>query len=89
VTYVRRHPAHGRAAFSRRANQTRSILGLADRSAWNGYRQNSLIGCGREDFLGAQLVHDSLQIACFCATERTLSDSKQMKSGVYEQGREN
>jgi hypothetical protein len=27
-------------------------------------------------------------MGCFCATERTLSDSKQMKRGVCEQGRE-
>jgi hypothetical protein len=34
-------------------------------------------------------VHNSLRMGCFCATERALSDSKQMKRGVYEQGREN
>jgi hypothetical protein len=34
-------------------------------------------------------VHKTLQMGCFCATEGTLSDSKQMKRGVYEQGREN
>jgi len=37
---------------------------------------------------GAHLVHKTLQLGCFCATERTLSDSKQMKRGEYEQGRE-
>ena len=36
---------------------------------------------------GAHLVHTTLQMVCFCATELTLSDSKQMKGGVYEQGR--
>jgi hypothetical protein len=35
------------------------------------------------------LMRKTLQMGCFCATERTLSDSKQMKRGVYEQGREN
>ena len=35
---------------------------------------------------GAHLVHKTLQVGCFCATERTLSDSKLMKRGVYEQG---
>jgi hypothetical protein len=38
---------------------------------------------------GAHLVHNTLQMGCFCATERTVSDSKQTKRGVYEQGREN
>ena len=38
---------------------------------------------------GAHLVHKTLQMGCFCATEGTLSDSKQMKRGVYEQGRKN
>jgi hypothetical protein len=36
---------------------------------------------------GAHLVHKTLQMGCFCATDSTLSDSKQMKRGVYEQGR--
>ena len=36
---------------------------------------------------GAHLVHKTLQMECFCATDNTLSDSKQMKRGVYEQGR--
>ncbi len=38
---------------------------------------------------GAHLVHKTLQMEGFCVTERTLSDSKQMKRGVYEQGKEN
>ena len=38
---------------------------------------------------GAHLVHKTLQMGYFCATERTLSDLKQMKRGVYEQGRKN
>ena len=45
------------------------------------------LSCGR--LFGAHLVHKTLQMGCFCATERTLSDSKQMKRGVYEQGRKN
>ena len=36
---------------------------------------------------GAQLVHNNLQMGCFCANERSLSDSKQMKRCEYEQGR--
>jgi hypothetical protein len=46
-----------------------------------------IIGCVGEDFLGAQLVDNSLQMGRFCANERTLIDSRQMKRGVYEQGR--
>jgi hypothetical protein len=42
--------------------QTRSTIGRADRSAWNGHRQNSLIERVREDFLGAHLVHKTLQM---------------------------
>ena len=38
---------------------------------------------------GAHLVHKTLQMGSFCSTERTLSDSKQMKRDVYEQGRDN
>jgi hypothetical protein len=38
---------------------------------------------------GARSVHKTLKMGYFCATERTLSDSKQMKRGVYEQGRGN
>ena len=36
---------------------------------------------------GAHLVHKTLQVGCLRATERNLNDSKQMKCGVYEQGR--
>jgi hypothetical protein len=32
-------------------------------------------------------VHKTLQTGCFCATDSTLSDSKQMKECEYEQGR--
>jgi hypothetical protein len=33
------------------------------------------------------MVHKTLQMGCLCAAEDTLSDSKQMRQGVYEQGR--
>jgi hypothetical protein len=36
---------------------------------------------------GAHTVHKTLQMAWFRANQRTLSDSKQLKLGVYEQGR--
>ena len=39
--------------------------------------------------LGAQLVHNNLRMRSFDATESTLSHSKQMKRGEYEQGRKN
>jgi len=42
-----------------------------------------------EPNLGAQLVHNTLPMGSFCANERTLNDSKEMKRGVCEQGREN
>ena len=54
-----------------------------------------VVSCGTargslfERLFGAHLVHKTLQMGCLCATEGTLSDSKQMKRGVYEQGREN
>ena len=47
------------------------------------------LGLSQGRVFGAHLVHKTLQMGCFRATELTLSDSKQMKRGVYEQGREN
>jgi hypothetical protein len=38
---------------------------------------------------GAHMVHNTLQMEWFCASERTLNDSKQIKRGEYEQGRKN
>ena len=37
--------------------------------------------------LGAQLVHNNLQMRAFGTTESAVNHSKQMKRGVYEQGR--
>jgi short chain dehydrogenase len=58
-----------------------------------GYHGSSqLWNCSGLSFgrlFGAHLVHKTQQMGRFCTTERTLSDSKQMKRGVYEQGREN
>ena len=54
-----------------------------------------VVGCGTTSgvffgrLFGAHFVHKTLQMGYFCATERTLSDLKQMKRGVYEQGRKN
>lgn len=39
--------------------------------------------------IGAHLVHKPLKTGCLCAIEGSLSDSKQMKRGVYEQGGKN
>jgi hypothetical protein len=58
-----------------------------------GYHGSSqLWNCSGLSFgglFGAHLVHKTPQMGCFCTTERTLSDSKQMKRGLYEQGRVN
>jgi hypothetical protein len=50
-----------------------------------------VVNCGtaRGSFSEGYLVHKNLQMGSFCVNERTLRDSKQMKRGVYEQGREN
>jgi hypothetical protein len=42
---------------------------------------------GQGPNFGAQLVHNNLQMRSFYATKDTLNHSKQMKRGVYEQGR--
>jgi hypothetical protein len=39
--------------------------------------------------IGAQLVHNNLQMRCLSAIGSALSHSKQMKHGKYEQGRKN
>src|SRR5580704_12468107 len=61
--------------------RTTSYQGSSQLWCWSG------LSFGR--LFGAHLVHKTLQMGYFCATERALSDSKQMKRGVYEQGREN
>ena len=50
-------------------------------------RSVELRGWGQS--FGAQLVHNNLRMRSFDATESTLSHSKQMKRGEYEQGRKN
>jgi hypothetical protein len=47
------------------------------------------LGLSFGKLFGARLVHKSLQVGCFWATEHILSDTKEMKRGEYEQGRMN
>jgi hypothetical protein len=64
-----------------------------DRGRITGYHGSSqLWGRGVLFFgrlIGAHMVHKPLEMGRFCANERTLNRSKQMKRGEYEQGREN
>jgi hypothetical protein len=59
-------------------------------AVFGGWLLEEHVGTGVDEEADIRRVRRSPSaLKCSCATERILRDSKQMKGGVYEQGREN